>query len=261
VELLAGGPRTVGEIASRLELRQPQVTKHLQTLERAGLVEVHPLGRRRLCALRRSALSRLGQWAAQLAVAHPDDAALARYGAAVAAADPSPVTVRHSVPASVTAVWRAFTEQERASRWWHPRHFTVERFHLDQHVGGTIELVLAESDGSRHHARGRVHALDPPRLLSFTLDPSDAAGRPLFTARHDVRLTPAHGWTEVELTVTPTHVRSGAEAALGGLGIGWEQLLDNLAALVAEDAQGDSSPPRAHRAETEGTSRSARSAD
>ena len=38
VELLGRQPRTVGEIAAALALRQPQVTKHLQTLEHAGVV-------------------------------------------------------------------------------------------------------------------------------------------------------------------------------------------------------------------------------
>jgi uncharacterized protein YndB with AHSA1/START domain len=254
VELLADGPRTVGEIASALELRQPQVTKHLQTLERAGLVEIRPLGRRRVCALRRPALGQLGRWAAKLAVSSPDDDTLARYSAAVAAADPSPVTVHHTVPADRTAVWRAFTEPALASRWWHPRHFTIERFRLDPRVGGTLELVLREGDGSEHHASGRVHALDPPRLLSFTLDPSDSDGRALFTARHDVRLTTVDGRTEVELTVTPADVRAGAEAALGGLRIGWEQQLDNLAALATQDGLDDSPPHGAHGAATEGTS-------
>jgi DNA-binding MarR family transcriptional regulator len=36
VRLLAATPRPVGEIALALDLRQPQVTKHLQTLERVG---------------------------------------------------------------------------------------------------------------------------------------------------------------------------------------------------------------------------------
>jgi DNA-binding transcriptional ArsR family regulator len=56
VELLGEAPRPVGEIATALGLRQPQVTKHLQTLERAGLVRVHPLGQRRVYVLRRSPL-------------------------------------------------------------------------------------------------------------------------------------------------------------------------------------------------------------
>jgi uncharacterized protein YndB with AHSA1/START domain len=81
-----------------------------------------------------------------------------------------------------------------------------------------------------------VLALDEPRLLSFTLDPSDGDGRPLFTARHDVRLTAVGGGTDVDVTLTATDARAGAEAALGGLGIGWEQLLDNLSALAAQHA-------------------------
>ena len=59
VGLLGAAPRSVGEIAAALRLRQPQVTKHLQTLERAGVVTVHPLGRRRIYALRRETLREL----------------------------------------------------------------------------------------------------------------------------------------------------------------------------------------------------------
>src|SRR5436853_7161480 len=62
VELLGESPRPVGEIAARLDLRQPQVTKHLQTLERTGLVEAHPLGRRRIYALRREPLRAPRDW-------------------------------------------------------------------------------------------------------------------------------------------------------------------------------------------------------
>src|SRR4029078_10262940 len=51
VELLAEGPRSVGELAELTGLRQPQTTKHLQTLARAGLVAVFPLGQRRVYAL------------------------------------------------------------------------------------------------------------------------------------------------------------------------------------------------------------------
>src|ERR1051325_7842962 len=43
-------PRAVGESAERLEPPQPQATKHLQALQRAGLVTSHPLGTRRIYA-------------------------------------------------------------------------------------------------------------------------------------------------------------------------------------------------------------------
>src|SRR2546425_210459 len=51
VELLAERPRSVGELAELTGLRQPQTTKHLQTLARTGLATVFPLGQRPVSAL------------------------------------------------------------------------------------------------------------------------------------------------------------------------------------------------------------------
>src|SRR5207245_9682347 len=85
VELLGSAPRSVGEIATLLRLHQPQVTKHLQALERAGLVSMHPLGQRRISALRREALRELQQWAAGFATDHPSEDVLVRYQAAIEA--------------------------------------------------------------------------------------------------------------------------------------------------------------------------------
>src|SRR6266542_3352158 len=48
VELLRDRPRPVGEIAKRLRLRQPQVSKHLRVLSDAGLVDVRPVAQQRI---------------------------------------------------------------------------------------------------------------------------------------------------------------------------------------------------------------------
>jgi DNA-binding transcriptional ArsR family regulator len=62
VELLRDGPRTVGEIADQLRLRQPQVSKHLRVLSDAGLVEVHPVANLRIYKLRSLAFQELDAW-------------------------------------------------------------------------------------------------------------------------------------------------------------------------------------------------------
>ena len=62
VELLREGPRPVGEIAARLELRQPQVSKHLRVLTDAGLVEVHPSAQQRIYRLRSEPFQALEAW-------------------------------------------------------------------------------------------------------------------------------------------------------------------------------------------------------
>lgn len=62
VELLRDGPLTVGEIAERLELQQPQVSKHLKVLNEAGIVEVQPQANRRIYKLRREPFQELESW-------------------------------------------------------------------------------------------------------------------------------------------------------------------------------------------------------
>jgi DNA-binding transcriptional ArsR family regulator len=62
VELLRSGPRPVNDIGERLQLNQPQVSKHLRVLKRAGLVDVRPRAQQRLYELRAQPLRRLHDW-------------------------------------------------------------------------------------------------------------------------------------------------------------------------------------------------------
>jgi DNA-binding transcriptional ArsR family regulator len=62
VELLRDSPYPVGEIAKRLVLRQPQVSKHLRVLSKAGLVEVHPVAQQRIYQLQPKPFEELDSW-------------------------------------------------------------------------------------------------------------------------------------------------------------------------------------------------------
>ncbi|MFE5323532.1 ArsR/SmtB family transcription factor [Paenibacillus sp. NPDC056579] len=62
VELLRNGPLTVGEIADRLGLRQPQVSKHLKVLGDSGIVEVKAEANRRIYKLRPEPFQALDSW-------------------------------------------------------------------------------------------------------------------------------------------------------------------------------------------------------
>jgi DNA-binding transcriptional ArsR family regulator len=64
VEMLRDGPASVGEIAERLLLRQPQTSKHLKTLADAGLVRVQPVAQRRVYELQPEPFERLDRWIA-----------------------------------------------------------------------------------------------------------------------------------------------------------------------------------------------------
>jgi DNA-binding transcriptional ArsR family regulator len=62
VELLRSGAHSVNEIGERLELKQPQVSKHLRVLKEAGLVEVEARAQLRVYELRAKPLRRLHTW-------------------------------------------------------------------------------------------------------------------------------------------------------------------------------------------------------
>ncbi|GMK47418.1 MULTISPECIES: metalloregulator ArsR/SmtB family transcription factor [Paenibacillus] len=62
VELLRDGPLTVGEIADKLRIRQPQASKHLKVLSEHGIVEVKAEANRRFYKLRPEPFHSLDSW-------------------------------------------------------------------------------------------------------------------------------------------------------------------------------------------------------
>ncbi|UOQ46708.1 metalloregulator ArsR/SmtB family transcription factor [Gracilibacillus caseinilyticus] len=62
VDLLLNQPLPVGEIAEKLQLNQPQASKHLRVLSEAGIVEVHPIANRRIYKLKPEPFVELDEW-------------------------------------------------------------------------------------------------------------------------------------------------------------------------------------------------------
>jgi DNA-binding transcriptional ArsR family regulator len=62
IELLRDNPYPVGEIAKRLVLRQPQVSKHLRILSDAGLVKARPVAQQRVYQLQPKPFQELDSW-------------------------------------------------------------------------------------------------------------------------------------------------------------------------------------------------------
>ncbi|BDZ44575.1 metalloregulator ArsR/SmtB family transcription factor [Naasia aerilata] len=262
VELLAGGPRTVGEVALALDALQPQTSKHVQALEAAGLVTVHRLGRRKVVSLRREALQELGEWFSALARRTASDDALERYAAGVAAEETRArigaglarrITLRRSLPASRSDVWRAWTTPDLLARWWAPPHFEVLVAELEPAPGGVARLVLQEPDGAVHRAEGECVKVDRERRLEFTLAPLAPGGSPLFVPLFQLVLTDAEpapggedrgrGGTDLELTIEVPDAAPGSASALAGLEPGWTALLDQLSGLLTSGPSDDSSGP------------------
>src|SRR5579863_4692446 len=65
LELLHDGPTPVGQLAERLPVGRPAVSKHLRVLTNAGLIERHPAGTRNLYALAPEGMAAAQQWLIQ----------------------------------------------------------------------------------------------------------------------------------------------------------------------------------------------------
>ena len=62
LELLIEGEQTVNYIAEKLDMRQPQASKHLRVLREVDLVNVHQNGKQRFYTLHSQALKPMFDW-------------------------------------------------------------------------------------------------------------------------------------------------------------------------------------------------------
>jgi uncharacterized protein YndB with AHSA1/START domain/DNA-binding MarR family transcriptional regulator len=243
VELLNMAPRSVGEIAVRLGLRQPQASKHLQMLERAGLVTMHPLGQRRIYALRRERFAELRRWLDTFVAAHASETVLKQYANEIKAEASAARKDRdfgrgrvyrfaRELDAPASEVWAYWTAGRLVRRWWSPEHFEVVRARLVPRAGGRLEIVMQEGDGTRHASRGRFIELRRPWHLRFELGPLGADGAPLLSAVYDLTLASRRRRTRLSLTIHVISAAPTAVPALAGMRLGWNQLLDKLERII-----------------------------
>lgn len=115
--------------------RQPQTTKHLQTLARAGLVSVYPLGQRRVYALEPASLAAFAHRLRELVEAteaHGGERdVIERYRAAIEAetaladrdrwADGRTFSFERVLAAPPSVVWRHWVEPNLLESWWAPQ--------------------------------------------------------------------------------------------------------------------------------------------
>jgi len=255
VSLLAERPRSVGVLAQLAEARQPQTTKHLQTLERAGLVTSQRTGQRRIYALRSAplrdlaaALSALADTAEQ--VGGPR-ATYDRYGLTLQAerlaaeesgwADGRLFRFRRSLTGSPELVWRHLTEASLLARWWTPDDLRVSELVFDARPGGRIVLEYRDAedaDGSdlvAGRAAGVVDDALPGERLAYRLSPLLPGGGLAFTSHVDFGLRPTDTGTDLGVDYRITGSTVDSADFIAGIEIGFGQSLDKLAAILAAD--------------------------
>ena len=262
VNLLAERPRPVGVLAQLAEARQPQTTKHLQTLERAGIVTSQRSGQRRIYALRSeplrdlmAALDRLGDAADRADDPH---ATYGRYGRSLQAerlaaekpgwADGRSFRFLRSLTGRPELVWRHLTEPSLLAQWWTPDDLRVSELVFEAREGGRIvhEYRDAEDtdgvDPVAGRAEGVVDCVRPGEHLAYRLSPLLPDGGLAFTAHVTLCLKPTDTGTDTgtgtDLDVHWQITDSTVDSAdfIAGIEIGFGQSLDKLAATLAADS-------------------------
>jgi uncharacterized protein YndB with AHSA1/START domain len=253
VSLLAERPRSVGVLAQLAEARQPQTTKHLQTLERAGIVTSQRTGQRRIYALRPGPLRDLSAELSQLAdtadrVGGPRET-YDRYSVSLDAerlaadesgwADGRSFSFHRSLTGSPEQVWRHLTEASLLARWWTPDNLRVSELVFEARPGGRIvhEYRDAEdTDGSdlvAGRAEGVVTDVRPGERLAYRQSPLLADGSQAFTAHVDLGLQPTDTGTDLDVLFRVSDSTVDSADFIAGIEIGFGQSLDKLAATLA----------------------------
>lgn len=253
VTLLAERPRPVGVLARLAGARQPQTTKHLQTLERAGVVTSQRTGQRRIYALRpaplrdlAAVLSGLADTADQAGGPHET---YDRYGLSLRAerlaaeqpgwADGRSFRFLRSLPGHPDLVWRHLTETSLLTRWWTPDDLRVSELVFEARPGGRIvhEYRDAEdtdrSDPVAGRAEGVVDDVRPGRRLAYRLSPLLPDGGVAFAAHVDLGLRATDTGTDLDARWRISGSTVGSADFIAGIEIGFGQSLDKLAATLA----------------------------
>jgi DNA-binding transcriptional ArsR family regulator len=176
--ILAERPLSVGVIADRAGLRQPQATKHLQRLERAGLVSSHRSGNRRIYALEPGPLRGLAELLGGLAEqAREHRGSFDAYTASLAAekhaadrdrwADERVFSFWRALNAPRETVWRYLTEPHLLTRWWTPDD-------VEQAIAAGHRFYIAATEGAAEAQVNVFHDLETGELLERRIGLDDA---------------------------------------------------------------------------------------
>ncbi|KQV76556.1 ArsR family transcriptional regulator [Aeromicrobium sp. Root344] len=254
VTLLAERPRPVGVLAQLAGARQPQTTKHLQTLERAGIVTSQRSGQRRIYALQSAPLRELAAALQELAgAAEQADSRVTfdQYGLSLQAerpaadqggwADGRTFSFTRALAASPQDAWPYLTETSLLSQWWTPQDLRVSELVFDARPGGDIVQEYRDVEDTSGvdvvvgRAEGVVDAVQPCEHLAYRLSPQLPDGGTAFTAHVGLTLRPTASGAELDLELRVTDSATDAADFIAGIEIGFGQSLDRLVSVIAAE--------------------------
>jgi len=143
-------------------------------------------------------------------------------------------------------LWKAWTEPKYVMQWWGPKGFTTPVCKIDFRVGGRSLCCMKSPDGQEFWNGIEYHEIVPHEKIVSSMYFSDAEGNRIDPAQlgieheaiegaYDVTLFEDLGDGRTKLTYIGNERMESARNS--GQLEGWNQILDKVAALVAELTQ------------------------
>jgi uncharacterized protein YndB with AHSA1/START domain len=143
-------------------------------------------------------------------------------------------------------VWKAWTDPKYVMQWWGPKGFTSPHCDIDFRVGGKFLCCMKTPDGQEFWNAGEYHEIVLHEKIVSSMYFSDSKGNKVepehYGIEHeaiddarDVTLFEDLGNGQTKLTFIGNETMENARSS--GQEEGWKQILDKLAAVVAELAE------------------------
>jgi uncharacterized protein YndB with AHSA1/START domain len=140
-------------------------------------------------------------------------------------------------------VWKAWTDPKYVMQWWGPKGFTSPVCEIDFRVGGKYLCGMRTPDGQEFWNAGEYHEIVLHEKIVSSMYFSDAKGNKIEAAElgidheaiegaYDVTLFEDLGDGRTKLTFIGNEPLESAKES--GQLEGWKEILDKVAAVVAE---------------------------
>ena len=127
-------------------------------------------------------------------------------------------------------VFRAWTEPDRAARWWGPQGFTTLSCEMDVRPCGAYRRCMRSPEGAVYCTRGVYRQIMPLERLVFTYAWEDAEGRPGHETLVTVTFAEHGGKTKLTLHQAMFDTVESRDAHQGGWTSCFERFAEYLAA-------------------------------
>jgi uncharacterized protein YndB with AHSA1/START domain len=143
-------------------------------------------------------------------------------------------------------VWKAWTDPKYVMQWWGPKGFTSPVCQMDFRVGGKFLCCMRSPDGQDFWNGGEYHEIVLHEKIVSSMYFSDAKGNKVEPAAYgiehesiegayDTTLFEDYGNGQTKLTFIGNEPMK--DATESGQLEGWNQILEKVAAVVAELAK------------------------